>query len=1031
MPQARKINLAIAAGVALFSAAIIIAAASLDYQNKLSALSTGQRAIVRVAGSAEATFNRNLLGVDLLLAETANMVALSGSAAPAGSAGLGDDAQAEDNASILLRGLSTANLNVRHITLVDAQGAVVMSSDPGTKRMGLVLPNNFLNDVFAQVVPTLAVSAPVMSFARSEQVLFMARPIVVGKTRRVAAVAEVSVAALTDTVTRSVSGGGGGGGAGSGGGSVAGNGGFEISLERGNGQLLASVPTHEDRLGTLLSPPLPQHQGADVALSEQPARLSGAPAIVVARTLLYPGLLVAAGMPAEFALMDWRNNRRYVWGVACAFVALIVAVGLLSRSYLLRMMRARTELAQSKATVDQALDSMEGGFLLLDASGGVVTWNQRYLDMHPWMVEQMSAQKPFRDLQEITARALFADDDHAARYAWLQQQVVIDKETQADHEQMMPDGRALRVFEKRTPEGGRVTLFWDVTAKKLQEAAVLASKAQLQATIDAIPDVLFEVSLDGYYRSYHSPRRDKAEHSPIDLTGQRVQDVMPSDAAEVIMAALAEAQVSGLSLGKQFGVDRVAPDQGKQWFELSVSRKPDTRGEELRFIVISHDITASRIAAEEIEHLAFYDSLTNLPNRRLLMDRLRQALASSQRRGRGGALLFIDLDNFKTINDTLGHEMGDKLLLQVARRLAACVRRSDTVARLGGDEFVILLDDVAALSGDIGKNAGIAGDKVRLILSQPYLLDSQEYQSTVSIGITLINNPDSAPDELLKQADIAMYQAKGAGRNAIRYFDPNMQSVITQRVSLEKDMRVAVVRKQFVLHYQRQVTHDGKTVGAEALIRWMHPTRGLVMPGEFIPLAEETGMIVQIGQWVIDTACAQLSLWAANAKTQSMQLSINVSAHQFKQANFVEHIVATLGRTGAKTSRLTLELTESVMLENMQDSIDKIKALGNLGVRFSIDDFGTGHSSLAYLSTLPISQLKIAQPFVDNIGKHQSGAAIIDTIIGMTKNLGLEVIAEGVETEAQRAFLQAHGCALCQGYFFGRPVPLEEFERTI
>jgi diguanylate cyclase (GGDEF)-like protein len=1013
LPQARRINLALAAGVSLFTVAIIVAAASLDSQQKRSAINAAQSAVVRVAGSSEASFNRNLLGVDLLLAETANLVAL---------AGFGDDAQAEDNAATLLRGLSTANLNVRHITLVDEQGTVVMSSDPGTKRMGIALPNGFLREVFAQAVPTLAVSAPSMSFARSEQVLYMARAIIVGKNRRVAAVAEVSLAALTDTITRSGSGSVGGG---------ASNGGYEISFERGNGQLLASVPPHEDRLGTLLTPALAQNQGTDSALTDQPARLSGKPAIVVSRSLLYPGLLVVASLPTEFALNEWYKSRAFVWGAACAFIALIAAAALLSRSYLLRMMRARTELAQSKATVDQALDSMEGGFLLLDASGDVVTWNQRYLDMHPWLVEQMSAQTPFRICQEMTARALFADGDHAGRDEWLREQGVLNRKPQIDHEQNMPDGRALRVFEKRTPEGGRVTLFWDITERKLQEAAVLASKAQLQATIDAIPDVLFEVSLDGYYRSYHSPRGDKITIPASDLTGQRVQDVMDPAATEVIMAALSEANAAGTSLGKQFAVAAAAPREGKQWFELSVSRKPHTVGEELRFIVISRDITASRAAAEEIEHLAFYDPLTDLPNRRLLMERLKQALASSQRRSRGGALLFIDLDNFKTINDTLGHEMGDKLLLQVARRLAACVRKSDTVARLGGDEFVILLEDIAAISGDVGKNAGIVSEKVRLILSQPYLLDSQEYQSTVSIGITLFTSPGNAPDELVKQADIAMYQAKSAGRNAIRFFDPNMQSVITQRVSLEKDMRVAVLRKQFALHYQRQVTHDGKTVGAEALIRWMHPTRGLVMPGEFIPLAEENGLIVHIGQWVIETACTQLSLWAASVKTKDLQLSINVSAHQFKQANFVEHIVTTLARTGAKANSLTLELTESVMLENMQDSIDKIKSLGNRGIRFSIDDFGTGHSSLAYLSTLPITQLKIAQPFVDNIGKHQSGAAIVDTIIGMTKNLGLEVIAEGVETEAQRAFLQEHGCSLCQGYFFGRPVPIEEFERSI
>ena len=974
-------------------------------------MNASEREVIRVAGSAEASLNRNLLGVDLLLAETANLVGL---------ASMGASDQAEDNAATLLRGLATANLNVRHITLVDAQGAVLTSSDASAKRMGIALPDNFLSEVFAQTVPTLAVSAPIMSFARSEQVLYMARPVTVDKTTRAAAVAEVSVAAMTDTVARRNSN--------SSSGSSAG---FEISLERSNGQLLASVPAHADLLGTLLLPALTQNQDAGGEFVERPGRLSRAPAIVVSRPMLYPGLLVAASLPTEFALSDWRQKRIYLLGGALGFIALILTVGLLSRSYLLRMHRARTELAQSRATVDQALDSMEGGFLLLDINGNVVTWNQRYLDMHPWLAGVLATRMPYRACLDLTARALFPDDDQTLRDSWISAQLRLSQQTEADHEQTNPDGRALRVFERRTPEGGRVTLFWDVTERKRQEAAVLASKAELQATIDAIPDLLYEVTLDGRYRSYHSPRTERAGTPSDNLSGKLVQDLLPADAAKVVLTALSEANVSGLSIGRQFSIDETQPGHGKQWFELSVSRKPVMQDEAPLFIVISRDITASRAAADEIEHLAFYDPLTNLPNRRLLMDRLKQALASSQRRGRGGALLFIDLDNFKTLNDTSGHEMGDKLLLQVARRLSACVRRSDTVARLGGDEFVIVLEDIAVLSGDVGKNAGIVSEKVRLILSQPYLLDSQEHQSTVSIGITLFDSSSGAADELVKQADIAMYQAKAGGRNAIRFYDPNMQLAISQRVELERDMRVAVVRKQFVLHYQRQVTHDGETVGAEALIRWQHPTRGLVMPGEFIPMAEETGMIAQIGQWVLETACAQLGVWAANVKTQKLQLSVNVSAHQFKQANFVDHIVATLERTGAKANLLTLELTESVMLDNVQDSIEKIKALGNLGIRFSIDDFGTGHSSLAYLSTLPISQLKIAQPFVDNIGKHQSGAAIIDTIIGMTQNLGLEVIAEGVETEDQRAFLQAHGCKLCQGYFFGRPVPLEEFVRSI
>ena len=375
--------------------------------------------------------------------------------------------------------------------------------------------------------------------------------------------------------------------------------------------------------------------------------------------------------------------------------------------------------------------------------------------------------------------------------------------------------------------------------------------------------------------------------------------------------------------------------------------------------------------------------------------------------------------------------MGDRLLLQVASRLIGCVRQSDTVARLGGDEFVVIIEDLGPHGADSVTKARIISEKVLSALNQPYLLENSEYSSTVSIGVTLFSSASNSPDDLVKHADIAMYQAKAAGRNAIRFYNPAMQSAITERVLLERDIRSAVMRGQFVLHFQRQVTHDGRTVGAEALIRWPHPTRGMVMPGEFIPMAEETGLILQVGLWVLDTACKQLKTWQNSAKTRDLQLSINVSANEFRQSNFVELVAGTLLRTGATANSLTLELTESVMLESVQDSIEKIKLLGQIGVRFSIDDFGTGYSSLAYLSTLPIAQLKIAQPFVDNIGTNPTGAVIIQTIIGMARNLGLEVIAEGVETEAQRAFLEAHGCLKCQGYLFGKPVPIAEFERSL
>ena len=1002
MPAFRRINLAVTTGVALLSTAVIVVTTTLIYQDKRSSLSAAHREVTRAANNAEASFNRSLLGVDLLLAETGNLITLPDALRPA----LDDERNLR-----LLRGLATANLAVRHISVLGTSGAVMISSDENALRLGIELPANFLRDVLAQTVPALSISAPSMSFSRSERVLYMARPIILGKGIPAVVVAEVSISAMSDAISRGVD-----------------NSGFEITLERGNGELLASVPLQQERLGNLLSPVLTATTGADRPVIDQRARLSDVAGLIVARPTLYPNLLVAAGMSMDAALIEWRQNRAYVLGGAAGFLLMIFLVGAISRSYLRRLTHARQEIAQSKATVDQALDSMVGGFLLLDSDGNVVTWNQRFLKIHPWLDGVISRSSHYRACLEMTAERTLPNAGADAVNAWVTQHATVSQMAASEHEHQFPDGHVVRVSERRTPDGGYVSLYWDVTERKREQVAVLASKAQLQATIDAIPDFLYEANLEGHYHSYHSGDPERRGKQLKALFSKRIEDLLPPDAVRVVMDALTEANVQGMSTGKQFAFNS---GDGNKWFELSVSRKPVVNGEAPQFIVISRDITASRVAAAEIEHLAFYDPLTGLPNRRLLIDRLKQALATSGRRGHEGALLFIDLDNFKALNDTRGHEMGDQLLLQVAERLTGCVRKSDTVARLGGDEFVVILEDLGPRTPDSAAKAGIVSEKVLLTLNQPYLLDNNEHASTVSMGVTLFSSAGDAPDDLVKQADIAMYQAKAAGRNALRFYDPEMQSAITGRVQLERDIRSAITRDQFVLHFQRQVTHDGRTVGAEALIRWPHPTRGMVMPGAFIPIAEETGLIAPIGLWVLDTACMQLKVWEGDAKTRDLQLSINVSAHQFRQANFVELVASTLRRTGARANSLTLELTESVMLESVQDSIEKIKLLGQIGVRFSIDDFGTGHSSLAYLSTLPIAQLKIAQPFVDNIGTNPTGAVIIQTIIGMAQNLGLEVIAEGVETEAQRAFLEAHGCLLCQGYLFGRPVPISEFERSI
>ena len=464
---------------------------------------------------------------------------------------------------------------------------------------------------------------------------------------------------------------------------------------------------------------------------------------------------------------------------------------------------------------------------------------------------------------------------------------------------------------------------------------------------------------------------------------------------------------------------------------LTITGVKDSHGNSLNYVATLTDITLSKAADEKIKHLAFYDPLTLLPNRRLLMDRLQQALASSARSGREGALLFIDLDNFKTLNDTLGHDIGDMLLQHVAQRLESCVREGDTVARLGGDEFVVMLEDLSNKELDAAAQTEAVGEKILASLNQPYQLVTHTYHSTPSIGASLFSDHQLGIEELLKQADIAMYQAKKAGRNTLRFFDPQMQETINARAALEVELRKALEISQFQLYYQIQVDNSGRPLGAEALIRWLHPERGLISPAHFIPLAEETGLILPIGQWVLETACSQLKVWQQDEFTRDLVLAINVSAKQFHLADFVLQVQSLVQRHAINANLLKLELTESMLLENIEDTIATMNALRKIGIRLSLDDFGTGYSSLQYLKRLPLNQLKIDQSFVSDIAVDSSDKAIVRTIIAMAQSLNMDVIAEGVETAEQRQLLLDRGCIHYQGYMFGQPVSIDEFKARL
>ena len=452
-------------------------------------------------------------------------------------------------------------------------------------------------------------------------------------------------------------------------------------------------------------------------------------------------------------------------------------------------------------------------------------------------------------------------------------------------------------------------------------------------------------------------------------------------------------------------------------------------GVALRMVGTRSDISARRQAEAEIAHLAFYDGLTKLPNRRLLMDRLSHALAKAERAGEYGAVLFVDLDNFKTLNDTLGHDMGDRLLEMVAFRLQLVTREADTVARLGGDEFVVLLEDLGGAPGAAAATAEIVAEKVLDTLSLPYQLEGHELRSTPSIGVVLFGDVHHTIGDLLRQADMAMYEAKAAGRATFRFFDPGMQAAVDAATRLEADLRQALVNGEFALYYQPVVDPDGHLTGVEALIRWHHPQRGLVSPSDFIGQAEKAGLIVAIGDWVLEAACEQLAAWASHPATSRLSIAVNVSAGQFHGSGFVERVRAILERSGADPRLLKFELTESMLVHDAEDIAARIGTLRAHGIGFALDDFGTGYSSLNYLRRLPLDQLKIDQSFVRDMLANPSAAGIVQAIVHLAASLGLDLVAEGVEHAEQWRHLRGLGCERFQGYLFAAPMPVDDLAR--
>ena len=603
------------------------------------------------------------------------------------------------------------------------------------------------------------------------------------------------------------------------------------------------------------------------------------------------------------------------------------------------------------------------------------------------------------------------------------------------HRLQMPDGRIKWVRTRCVTEFDiqglpvrSVGTIQDITEARLISNALREAKQQLASIIDHIPAMVFLKRADNLrFELFNQAGEAMLGYRAEDMIGRNDYDFFPPAQAEAFMARDREvlARQDVVEINEE--LITTAHGEIRHLYTRKVALR-DTHGKPTHLLGISVDITERKQAEERINQYAFFDQITALPNRRLLLDRLQQAVANASRTHSFGALLFIDLDKFKTLNDTLGHAQGDLLLKHVAHQLNACVRNGDTVARLGDDEFVVMLVNIGSNRLEALTHTELVSVKILGELAHPFTFESgYVHHGTASVGATIFGGEGDEIDNLLRQADLAMYRAKAAGRNTVRFFDPSMETDIVERTMLESDLRLAIEQNQFELHYQVQMAH-GEIVGTEALVRWRHPQRGMIPPGEFIPLAEETGMILPLGTWVLETACKQLTQWSTRTHLSGLSIAVNVSARQFRQVDFVDQVRKILEQTGADPRRLKLELTESLLVEDVEDIIEKMNELKQLGVSFSLDDFGTGYSSLYYLKHLPIEQMKIDQSFVRDILDDPNDAAIARTIVALAQSLGIGVIAEGVETKEQLNFLAGLECHSYQGYYFSKPLPVTGFE---